>query len=248
MSREISGPEQMRQAVADYVTAAHRAYLTSTATLPPALAGGLPLLAGDRFSVLAVGAGDLHLIATRQSLPPLHGPEVEMDGEVDGLRWRLRFYDPVVLPELGLLQMAPGSSAGEEVRRVLGIRTWLYHLVASPTSGLTPHHAGHAGVALANGHAAAARDFETMRQRLSSPELARLVDEMEGAAHAGLVRAQALLAAALAPHDAEVARLALAPEPDPERLRRAVLSSLAGGPGASSENPRVSPENTGGPP
>src|SRR5439155_5314804 len=135
---------------ADYVTAVHRAYLTLTATLPPAVAGALPLLAGDSFSVLAVAAGDLHLIATRHSLPPLRGPEVEWDGAVDGLCWRLRFYDPVVLPALGLLHAGPGPAgghgdAGEEVRQVLGIRTWLYHLVASPASGLTPHHAGHAG-------------------------------------------------------------------------------------------------------
>jgi hypothetical protein len=233
MSVEISGPEEMRQAVAGYVTAVHRAYLVSTATLPPAVAGALPLLAGDSFSVLAVGAGDLHLIATRHSLPPLRGPEVEVEGAVDGLRWRLRFYDPVVLPELGLLHARPdtaGGDAGGEVRRVLGIRTWLYHLVASPASGLTPHHAGHAGVALANGHAAAARDFDAMRRLAGRPQLARLVDEMEGAAGAGLVRAQALLAAALAPHDAEVARLAAAPDPDPERLRRAVLSGLGGEP------------------
>ena len=233
MDAEISGPEEMRQAVADYVTAVHRAYLASTATLPPAVAGALPLLAGDSFSVLAVGAGDLHLIATRHSLPPLRGPEVEWEGAVDGLCWRLRFYDPVVLPALGLLQARAGTAAGdgdagEEVRQVLGIRTWLYHLVASPASGLTPHHAGHAGVALANGHAAAARDFDTMRRLAHRPELARLVDEMEGAAGAGLLRAQALLAATLAPHDAEVARLAAAPDPDPDRLRRAVLSGLEG--------------------
>ena len=233
MDAEISGPEEMRQAVADYVTAVHRAYLASTATLPPAVAGALPLLAGDSFSVLAVGAGDLHLIATRHSLPPLRGPEVEWEGAVDGLCWRLRFYDPVVLPALGLLQAravtaAGDGDAGEEVRQVLGIRTWLYHLVASPASGLTPHHAGHAGVALANGHAAAARDFDTMRRLARRPELARLVDEMEGAAGAGLLRAQALLAATLAPHDAEVARLAATPDPDPDRLRRAVLSGLEG--------------------
>jgi len=231
MNAEISGPEEMRQAVADYVTAVHRAYLTSTATLPPAVAGALPLLAGGSFSVLAVGAGDLHLIATRHSLPPLRGPEVEWEGALDGLCWRLRFYDPVVLPALGLLHARPdtaGGDAGEEVRQVLGIRTWLYHLVATPASGLTPHHAGHAGVALANGHAAAARDFDTMRRLARRPELARLVDEMEGAAGAGLVRAQALLAARLAPRDAEVARLAAAPDPDPDRLRRAVLAGLSG--------------------
>ncbi|MGH9036435.1 MAG: hypothetical protein ACRD0O_11785 [Acidimicrobiia bacterium] len=153
MTRKIGSPAQMRQAVADYVTATHRAYLASAADLPPAVAGAMPLLAGDGFSVLAVGAGDLHLIATHQSLPPARAGEVGLAGEVGGLRWRLCFYDSVVMPELGSLAPGVGPVTAEDVRRLLGVETWLYHLVASPRAGLSAHNALHAGVALAQGHA-----------------------------------------------------------------------------------------------
>jgi hypothetical protein len=161
MTEKIASPEQMRQAVADYVAAVHRAYLASTVDLPPAVVAALPLLAGPRrvgggplgFSVLAVGAGDLHLLATHESLPPARAGEVAVPGEVGGLRWRLSFYDSVVLPELGSLAPGLGSVTAEEVRRLLGVGTWLYHLVASPTAGLSAHNAFHAGVALAHGHA-----------------------------------------------------------------------------------------------
>lgn len=154
MTRKIGSPAQMRQAVADYVTATHRAYLTSAADLPPAVAGAMPLLAGDGFSVLAVGAGDLHLIATHQSLPPARAGEVDLAGEVGGLRWRLCFYDSVVMPELGSLAPGVGPVTAEDVRRLLGVESWLYHLVASPRAGLSAHNALHAGVALVQGHAA----------------------------------------------------------------------------------------------
>lgn len=153
MTRKIASPEQMRQAVADYVTAAHRAYVASAADLPPAVAAAMPLLVGDGFSVLAVGAGDLHLIATDDSLPPARGGEVAVPGEVGGLRWQLCFYDAVVLPELGSLAPGLGAVTAEQVRRLLGVETWLYHLVASPRAGLSTHNALHAGVALAQGHA-----------------------------------------------------------------------------------------------
>jgi hypothetical protein len=148
MTEEIPGPERMRQAVADYVTAAHRAYLSAPS------AGGLPLLGGEPFSVLAVGTGELHLIATRQPLPPPQGPEVEIDGDADGLRWRLRFFDPMVVPELA--RVPAGPAGGEEVRRVLGISSWLYHLTMGPGSVLSSHHAAHTGVALASGRGQAA--------------------------------------------------------------------------------------------
>ena len=143
MREEISRPEQMRQAVAGYVTAAHRAY--AAAASPPGA-----LLRGDPFSVLAVAAGDLHLIATRQPLPAPDARVVEIEGEADGLRWRLRFYDVVVVPDLG--RVARGPDALAEVRRVLRIDTWLYHLVAPPAR-LTPHHARHTGLALAGSKA-----------------------------------------------------------------------------------------------
>ncbi|MGH8971614.1 MAG: hypothetical protein ACRD0C_00210 [Acidimicrobiia bacterium] len=150
---KIGSPEQMRQAVADYVTAVHRAYLAATAGLAPELVAALPLPAAGEFSVLAVGAGNLHLIATAQAPAPAQGRVVEMDGAVGPLRWRLRFYDPVVVPALASVGgAAVGPDAGDEVRRVLGVDVWLYHLVASPGAGLSPHNAAHAGAALAQGH------------------------------------------------------------------------------------------------
>ncbi len=153
MSARIASPEQMRQAVADYVTAVHRAYLGATAGLAPEVAEALPLLSAGEFSVLAVGAGGLHLIATARALPPIRGRVVEAGGELGPLRWRLRFYDPVVVPELASLAGGAGADPGDEVRRTLGVETWLYHLVASPSAGLSPHNALHAGTALGHGHA-----------------------------------------------------------------------------------------------
>jgi hypothetical protein len=146
MPEEISRSEQMRQAVADYVAAAHRAYAAAAA--PPGA-----LLSGDPFSVLAVAAGDLHLIATRQPLPGLDVPAADVDGEADGLRWRLGFYDAAIVPDLR--RVAPGPDAAADVRRVLGIATWLYHLVASPAR-LSAHHARHMGLALAGAGASPA--------------------------------------------------------------------------------------------
>jgi hypothetical protein len=157
MTETIASPEQMRQAVADYVTAIHRAYLASTAGLAPEAAKSLPLPAAGEFSVLAVGVADLHLIATAQALAPVRGREVETCGELGPLRWRLRFYDPVVVPELASLSGPAGPGADEKVRRTLGLDTWLYHLVASPGAGLSSHNALHAGAALAHGHSRDAR-------------------------------------------------------------------------------------------
>ena len=163
MPARIASPEQMRRAVADYVTAVHRAYLGATAGLAPEVVDALPLPAAAEFSVLAVGAGNLHLIATAQAPALPEGAlglatetslrEVEMGGALGPLRWRLRFYDPVVVPALASVGgTLAGPDAGDEVRRVLGVGAFLYHLVASPGAGLSPHNAVHAGAALAQGH------------------------------------------------------------------------------------------------
>jgi hypothetical protein len=69
------------------------------------------------------------------------------------MRWRLRFYDRVVLPALGSHAAGPGPEACDAVRLVLGLETWLYHLVASSRAGLSVHNAFHAGAALGEGHA-----------------------------------------------------------------------------------------------
>jgi hypothetical protein len=222
---DTPGPEGMRAAVADYVTALHRSYLAQADTFPPAVRGRMPLLAGGPITVAAVGARNLHLLATREALGPLRGQEVELAGELPGLAWSLRFYDPVVTPALGLIDERE-EPAYAEVKHALGLTTVVYHVVAQPGSGLSPHHAGHVGSGLASGHSTAARDFETIRSRVRGRE--RLVDELVGAASAGLPKAQALLARAISPHNQAVAALAELAEPDPDAVRRALLESVGG--------------------
>lgn len=213
----------MRQAVADFVVAIHEAYLRQARLFPPAVQGRLPLVAGGRFWVAAVGARHLHLLATSEPLGAASAKEVAVHGSAVPLAWTLRFYDPVVLPELGLLAETEGPAV-EEVRRLLGVRTALYHLTLNPPFELAEHSAGHTGTGLANGHAAESREYEAIRS--AAPGRERMVEEMEGAAQAGLVLAQALLAREIAPGDAEVARLAAEPRPDPQELRRAVLQAV----------------------
>jgi hypothetical protein len=102
----------------------------------------------------------------------------------------------------------------------------VYHVVAEPGAGLSGHQASHVGTGLANGHSAVARDFETIRSRVRGREA--LVDEMAGAASAGLTRAQALLARAIAPHSDAVAAATAGPDPDPDVVRKALLASVGG--------------------
>lgn len=221
-SRGGPGPEQMRAAMAEYVRAAHDSYLQVASLLPTGVRGGMPLLAGH-FTVVAAGVGNLHVIATRQPLAAPEGPEVALDEELPPMEWTLRFFDPVIEPQLGLIDESRGE-ASAEVRRVLGISTHLYHLVVQPGAALGAHHAGHTGTGLANAHAAAARDFETLRHL--SPAVVDLVDEMEGASNAGLDRAQALLAREIAPENAAVGELAASTRPDLSEVRRTLLAAV----------------------
>jgi hypothetical protein len=218
-------PEEMREAVAQYVLQVHRAYLAQALTFPAAVRGRMPLLAPGPLTVAAVAARNLHVLATRDSLGPVHGQEVELHGSIEGLTWSVRFFDSVVLPGLALIDESAGPAFGE-VRHALGIGTVVYHFVASPGAGLSAHHAAHVGTGLAGGHSAAARDFETIRSRVRGRE--DLVDEMAGAAAAGLIRAHAMLAAALAPRNAALAALASEPRPDPDAVRRELLTAVGG--------------------
>jgi hypothetical protein len=220
---QLPSPERMRRAVAGYVQEMHRAYVDQARMFAPAVRGRMPLLAGEPLTVAAVATRNLHLLATREPLGPVHGQEVVVSASLEGLDWELRFYDSVVLPSLALLDEADGPAFGE-VRHALGIGTVAYHVVASPGSGLSGHHAAHVGTGLANEHSSAARDYETIRARARGREL--LVDEFAGAATAGLVHAQALLAKAIAPYDDGV--LKAAADPEPAALRRALLASVGG--------------------
>jgi hypothetical protein len=119
-----SSPEQMRAAVGHYVAEIHRAYVAQALTFPPGVRGQLPLLAPGRLTVVAVAARNLHILATREALGPMRGPEVEEADSAGELDWTLRFFDPVVLPGLALIDESAGP-AFAEVRRELGIGTVL---------------------------------------------------------------------------------------------------------------------------
>lgn len=191
----------MRTAMADYIGTVHQAYLSQTSGQPPAVRGRLPLLAAP-FTVVAVGVRNLHVLATAEPLAPPSGQEVALPGALGDMAWTVRFFDPVVLPQLGMIDETAGP-ASAQVRRTLDVSTYLYHLIVQPGSELTGHHAGHAGAGLGMSHVAGARDFEAIRARARGREA--LVDEMEGAALAGLLRAQALLAREIVPWDDAVA-------------------------------------------
>lgn len=185
----------------------------------------MPLISGDPFTVIAAGVQNLHVIGTRERLGPPSGQEVELHEQIDGITWSLRFFDPVVLPPLGLIDETAGA-AGEQVRRALGVTTHLYHLIVQPGSQLTPHHAGHAGSGLANSHADRARDFDEIRAHVGNKDA--WVDEMMGASLAGLIRAQILLAQQIAPWDEAVRSLASNSETSDSDVRKVLLAAVRG--------------------
>lgn len=206
----MSDPTVMRDAMADYVAALHRAYLDASLGLPPAHLARLPLISAGSFTVAAIGTRNLHVIGTTDRLPAPQGPEIEVAGAEGPLRWTLRFYDPVVIPGLGLIDESRGP-AQVEVRDALGLAGVVYHLTVPPGGGLSPHHAQHAGTGLAHSHASASRDYDTLA-RLASGS-GDLVREMSAAETAGLDAAVVLLARVLAPDDPELADLPLSATP-----------------------------------
>lgn len=186
-----AGPETMREIVQEYVRALHTTYLDHVRHLPPGERGSLPLVAASAVTVIAAASRRLHLVATTEALPAPAGPEVAATDEYLGTRWTVRFYDPSVLPGLGMLDDDPP----EQVRRVLGVVGTVYHLTVAPGGGLTGHHAQHSGVALANLHAKTVRDLDRVRRAL--PRHGRTVDELGACARLGLDTAARLLAAEL---------------------------------------------------
>lgn len=184
----------MRDLVRDYVSTLHATYLDHVRHLPPAERGALPLVAARQVTVIAAAARHLHLLATTESMPALHGMEVEFTDDYQGLRWTVRFYDPSVLPDLGLL----ADDSPDDVRRILGVSDTVYHLAVEVGGGLGTHHAQHSGVALANQHAKIFRDLDRLRR--ARPQQARMVDELGACVRNGLDLAAALLAAELTAH------------------------------------------------
>lgn len=213
----------MRDAMASFVAALHGAYLDQARHLPVGEQGGLPLLRGSHLTVLAVGVRHLHVLATTSPLPAPHGPEVEISDEVEGLSWTLRFFDPVVAPDLGGIDESDGPRP-DAVRQVLGVPDVVYHLSVSPGGGLTPHHAQHAGTGLANQHAAVFRDHDTIRAHAGSR--AALAEEYAVAERVGLHQTVRLLAQQLAPHDPAVAAVCADVAADDSAVRHALVAAL----------------------
>lgn len=223
MAGEAS-PESMRSAMAEYVAAAHRAYLDAAEGLTPGERGRLPLVSAGRFTVVAVGTRYLHVIATMDELPAPSGPEVSVPGAEGDLAWTLRFFDPVVVPALGLVDEAQ-APAGRQVRDLLGLSRIVYHLTVPPGGGLTPHHALHSGTGLAHSHAAASRDYDSIAALL--PQSFALVSEMRAADAADMSASVVLLARHLQPHAPSIQALdpATAGSHDARRLLLAQLRS-----------------------
>ena len=186
-----TGPEGMRQLVRDYVWTVHATYLDHVKHLPPGVRAALPLVAAPQLTVAATAARRLHLVAVTTALPAGADHEVAITDEHAGTRWTTRFYDPTVIPALGVLT----DDSPADVRRVLGVADTVYHLTVEPGGGLDSHHAQHSGVALANQHARAARQLDRLRHAL--PQRQDLVDELGACVTLGLDRAAALLASEL---------------------------------------------------
>jgi hypothetical protein len=216
-------PGQMRHAMAEFVSALHAAYLDQARHLPVGEQGSLPLLRGAHLTVLAVGVSHLHVLATTSPLPAPRGPEVEVADEIDGLSWTLRFFDPVVAPQLGGIDESAGPDPAA-VRAVLGVPDVVYHLSVSPGGGLSPHHAQHAGTGLANQHAATFRDHDTIRAHAGSR--AGLAEEYAVADRIGLHRTARILARELAPYDDALAAVCADPTADDAAVRHALVAAL----------------------
>lgn len=224
-------PQRMREVVAEYVSAVHAAYVRQAQSLSPAAQARMPLLQDAPLEVAAVGVRHLHVVATRERLADgQRGTAAKMEGSAGPCRWTISFYDPIIIPPLGVLDETAGP-AFDDVRRLLGIGTHIYHLTLSPSAVLSAHHAQHTGTGLANAHAVSVREFEAIA-RAVGPARAGVVRELEGSLHLGLARASALLARSLAPDDPTVSRLAVDAEAggsvDAGELRRALLVAVSG--------------------
>ena len=129
---------------------AGRAGPAATAVRPPTI------------TVLAVGARNLHVIATAELLPAPQGQEVELTdalGDADVAAAVLRpGHRPGPRPGGRVRRSpAPGRSAtsSASARSSTTCRV-------PPGGGLSAHHALHAGTGLAHAHAAAHRDFDSI--------------------------------------------------------------------------------------
>ena len=113
----VADPMAMRKAVAGYVEGIHRAYVKQATTFPPAVQGRLPLLAAGRLTVAAVGARNLHILATTEGL----GPAARAGGRAARRVRGPRVDGPVLRPGgragAGADRRVRGAGVGEGPRR-----------------------------------------------------------------------------------------------------------------------------------
>ena len=129
----------LRDGIRAYLRAMHEAYLAAGG-------GGSATLEAAPFTVVAVAARSLHLIATHEEVA---APGGVADTDTAGpLQWRTVFLDASVLAALDEVPSGPDEIAA--VRDATGITDTLYHLAAGPGAALTPHHATHTGTGLAH--------------------------------------------------------------------------------------------------
>lgn len=140
------GPQDLRRSLSRYVKAVHDAYV-DTAQLRATDPALMPL-ADAPFTVAAIAADQLHIVATREPLPPVAPHEQPIADQSGPLYWQVRFFDVTVLPELAT---TPRTSASD-VLDVLGVSHTLYNLVVTPAATLDGHQALHTGTGLANAH------------------------------------------------------------------------------------------------
>lgn len=138
------GPRRLREALAAYVRTLHQGWIDRVRGAGVDVED-LPL-GGEPFTVAIVAARRLHLIATRDPLPPVAAHEQVVDDELDGVTWQVRFLDPTVVPELAELDEEAHPAD------LVGVSTTLYHLEVSLDGALSPHQATHAGHGLAASH------------------------------------------------------------------------------------------------
>ena len=169
------------QAVAGYVQEIHRAYVDQAATFPPGVRG-------------ADAADDRRSDHGRRGRRPQPAPPGHHRGasarcaarrsrwtrSYGGVAWDLRFYDPVVLPDLGAARRARGSrrSRRSSARSASARCSTTWSPSPAPASRATRPPTSAPG--WPTGTPRAARDFETIRSRARGREA--LVDELAGAA------------------------------------------------------------------
>ena len=108
---------------------------TTSSTCRPASGRALPLVAAEQRHGRRSGRPRGCTWSPRpMPLPAPIGQEVELVDEHLGTRWSLRFFDPSVIPDLGVLAR---RRARESVRRTLGVAGAIYHLTVADGGGLS---------------------------------------------------------------------------------------------------------------